>query len=107
MFEKIFNKETEKNPGIGNEGTPFHVVSEKGYVRITEFIIKYSIENNINLNSKESWDGWDGGFTGFHYACKRDHVKIVELLIKNSVECNINLKALSKPPTVTYSRYLL
>ena len=103
MFEKIFNEVTEKNPGNENnkmcEKTPFHVACEKRHVRIAEFILKNSIENNINLNSEVGWDGWpprNRGFTGFHYACQRGQVEIVELLIKNSVECNVDLNAKDK-----------
>ena len=96
MFEKIFNKETKKNPGNKNEGTPFHVACEKGHVRIAEFIIKNSNENNINLNTNTTgYDRWNcrdiNGFTGFHYACRGGDVELVELLVKNSVECNIDL----------------
>ena len=69
---------------------------------IAEFIMKSSIENNIDLNAKNSSD-----VTGFHYACLRGQVKIVELLITNSVEFNIDLNALNAFPAVQRRLFLL
>ena len=79
MFENIFKEEIQKNPrNPKNYGmTPFHFACENGHIRIAEFIMKSSIENNIDLNAKNSSDEWhprNRGFTGFHYACQKSQV---------------------------------
>ena len=87
MFENIFNEEIDKEPRDRFGRTPFQIACEKGHARIAEFVIKSSIENNIDLNWR-----YDGR-TGFHAACLSGRVKMVELLIKNSVKFNIDLNA--------------
>ena len=87
MFENISKEEIEKNPKNPwpfSDMTPFHIACEKGHFRIAEFIMKRSIEYNIDLNSTSIY-----GLKGFHFACLSGHVTIVELLIKNSVEYSI------------------
>ena len=34
------------------EWTPFHIVCKKGYFKIAEMMMKYSVELNIDLNAK-------------------------------------------------------
>ena len=43
-----------------------------GQVKVVEFLIKNSVEHNINLNAKDI-----SGKTGFNYACENGHVVIV------------------------------
>ena len=64
MFENIFKEEIQKNPrNPKNYGmTPFHFACENGHIRIAEFIMKSSIENNIDLNAKNSSDEWPLGW---------------------------------------------
>ena len=60
----IFKEEIQKNPrNPKNYGmTPFHFACENGHIRIAEFIMKSSIENNIDLNAKNSSDEWPLGW---------------------------------------------
>ena len=60
MFENIFNEEIDKEPRDRFGRTPFQIACEKGHARIAEFIIKSSIENNIDLNWNWSYDGTTG-----------------------------------------------
>ena len=67
MFENISKEEIEKNPKNPwpfSDMTPFHIACEKGHFRIAEFIMKRSIEYNIDLNSTSIY-----GLKGFHFAC--------------------------------------
>ena len=61
MFGKIFNEEIKKIPRNEDQETPFHVACKEGHLKIAEFIMKSSMENNnMDLNSTGRWGktGW-------------------------------------------------
>ena len=73
-------------------GTPLHFACTYGHTNIVEFIIKHSIEFNIDLNAKSDNECF-ASFSGFQLACLNEHFDVVEMIVQKSIEFNIDLNS--------------
>ena len=84
VFEKLIIEEEIKNPKNNKGQTLFHIICERGHIRLAEILL----QNHIEFDANEKWYGCEAPII---LACQKNRLKMVEMLIEKSDEFKIDL----------------